>query len=123
MFEKLGGKEGISQLVDEFYHIMSTDPEAREVLATHATSELKISAQKLKAFLSGWTGGPQDYLNTYGHRRRRMRHAPFHISATEAQQWLQCMRKALGKSKMSNEEQAELLHAFKGVTEMLINQA
>lgn len=123
MFEKLGGKDGISKLVDDFYLTMSSDSEAKEVFATHHGYDLKVSAQKLKAFLSGWTGGPQDYLNTYGHPRLRMRHSQFSISPVEAEQWLNCMRKALNKSEMSKEDQLELITALENVTQMLINQS
>jgi len=122
MYELLGGREGIDRIVDDFYRIMATDPEFNEVHATHTGRDLKISAQKLKAFLSGWTGGPQDYLNTYGHPRLRMRHSPFQITQAEATQWHACMRKALSLSKMSSTQQEELLNALEGVTQMLINR-
>ena len=122
MYEKLGGKDGIAKVVDEFYRLMSTDPEFREVFATHHGRDIKESAAKLKAFLSGWTGGPQDYMNTYGHPRLRMRHSPFAITKVEAQQWHDCMRKALSKSEMSPEDQAELLAALENVTTMLVNR-
>ena len=57
MFEALGGQLVIDKLVEDFYHIMRTDPAAKECLASHAGREMKESAEKLKAFLSGWLGG------------------------------------------------------------------
>lgn len=122
MYDKLGQREGIAKLVDEFYRLMSTEASFARVYATHAGHDLKVSATKLKAFLAGWTGGPQDYLNTYGHPRLRMRHAPFAITPVEAQEWHDCMRRALKTTTMSSADQEELLAALRGVTEMLINR-
>jgi len=119
VYDKLGGFNVIDKLVDDFYEIMSTDPLAAECFATHAGREIRESAEKLKAFLSGWTGGPQLYLEKYGHPRLRMRHFPFKIGAKEGDQWLYCMRKALVKSPIANEVQEELMVAFQGIVNML----
>mgnify|MGYP003387186208 CR=1 FL=1 len=121
MYEKLGGRTGINEIVDDFYRIMATDPAAREVHATHTGRELADSAKKLKAFLSGWTGGPQDYLETYGHPRLRMRHNAFTITKVEADQWHTCMRKALALSPVEKDVQELILKSFEEVTQMLIN--
>lgn len=121
-YEEIGGALGVETLVDDFYHIMSTDPKARECLATHSGRELKDSAEKLKLFLTGWLGGPQLYVEKHGHPRLRMRHFPFSISKVEADQWLYCMEKALSHSNIRRELQVELLSALAGVTQMLINQ-
>lgn len=119
MYERLGGFEVIDKLVDDFYEIMSTDPVAADCFATHSGREIRESAEKLKAFLSGWTGGPQLYLEKYGHPRLRMRHFPFKIGPKEADQWLYCMRKALANSPIEPGVQEHLMVAFKNVTDML----
>lgn len=122
MYQQLGEREGIRRLVERFYQIMASDPAAQAVHKTHEGRELKISAEKLTAFLTGWTGGPPDYLSTYGHPRLRIRHAPFTISKTEADQWLWCMQEALAESPLSETDREQLLAAFQNVTEMLINR-
>jgi hemoglobin len=119
MYDKIGAFDVIDKLVDDFYEIMSTDPLAQECFATHSGRDIRISAEKLKFFLSGWTGGPQLYLEKYGHPRLRMRHFPFKIGPKEADQWLYCMRKALQKSPIDPGMQEELLNAFAQVTTML----
>lgn len=119
MYEKLGGFEVIDKLVDDFYEIMSTDPVAEDCFATHSGRDIRESAEKLKAFLSGWTGGPQLYLEKYGHPRLRMRHFPFKIGPKEGDQWLYCMRKALAKSPIDPGIQEQLLSSFQQVTDML----
>lgn len=119
MYEKIGGLEVIDKLVNDFYEIMSTDPVAEDCFATHSGRDIRDSAEKLKYFLSGWTGGPQLYLEKHGHPRLRMRHFPFKIGPKEADQWLYCMRKALAKSTIDPGMQEQLMTAFSQVTEML----
>jgi hemoglobin len=119
MYEKIGGLEVIDKLVNDFYEMMSTDPVAEDCFATHLGRDIRESAEKLKFFLSGWTGGPQLYLEKHGHPRLRMRHFPFKIGPKEADQWLYCMRKALAKSTIDPGMQEELLVAFEQVTTML----
>lgn len=119
MYEQIGGFEVIDRLVDDFYEIMSTDPVAKECFATHSGRDIRESAEKLKFFLSGWTGGPQLYMEKYGHPRLRMRHFPFTIGVKEADQWLYCMRKALSRSSIEAGIQEQLMQSFQQVTEML----
>ena len=119
MYEQIGGFEVIDKLVDDFYSIMSTDPYAQDCLATHSGRDIRESAEKLKFFLSGWTGGPQLYMEKYGHPRLRMRHFPFTIGVKEADQWLYCMRKALANSSIHPGIQEQLMQSFQQVTEML----
>lgn len=120
MFEAIGGQEVIDKLVDDFYEIMSTDPVAKDCFATHAGKDIADSAHKLKYFLSGWLGGPQLYLEKFGHPRLRMRHNPFPIGVKEAEQWLYCMKKALQKSTISPEIQQQMYESFVHVAQMLI---
>jgi hemoglobin len=120
MYNEIGGQIVIDKLVDDFYHVMSTDSAAQDCLATHAGRDIQESAHKLKYFLSGWLGGPQLYLEKFGHPRLRMRHAPFSIGTKEAQQWLYCMKKALEQSSISAPLQEQLMAGFTHVAEMLI---
>lgn len=122
MYDQIGGFEVIDKLVNDFYEIMSTDPVAEDCFATHSGRDIRESAEKLKAFLSGWTGGPPLYLEKYGHPRLRMRHFPFKIGAKEADQWLYCMRKALAKSPIDPGLQEQMMNAFSQVTQMIQNQ-
>lgn len=94
LYELLGGETGVRALVDRFYDLMDSSPEAKDIRALHAAS-LKQSREKLFMFLTGWSGGPQLYIEKFGHPRLRMRHMPFAIGERERDQWLWCMNKAL----------------------------
>ncbi|MCU0633459.1 MAG: group II truncated hemoglobin [Gemmatimonadaceae bacterium] len=95
----LGGDAAVRMLVDRFYDLMDTAPEAVHIRALHARS-LKVSREKLYKYFSGWMGGPPLYEAEYGHPRLRMRHFPFPIGARERDEWLWCMDRALEEQEM-----------------------
>lgn len=94
LYELLGGETGIRKLVDRFYDLVDTSPEAGQIRSLLPKS-LERPREKLFMFLSGWSGGPQLYIEKYGHPRLRMRHMPFSIGETERDQWVWCMHRAL----------------------------
>jgi hemoglobin len=117
----MGGAEGIRRLVDRFYDIMDTRPEAANVRALHATN-LKVSREKLFMFMSGWLGGPPIYVEKYGHPRLRMRHFPFAIGARERDEWLWCMEQALGEHEAPAELRSELTLKLRNLAFHMQNQ-
>lgn len=98
LFETLGGLKTIEILVHRFYELMDTLPEVKTIRDMHPL-DLTDSASKLILFLQGWSGGPQTYIEKYGHPRLRARHLPFKIGQQERDQWLYCMYKALDECK------------------------
>ena len=56
-YELLGGADGVRTLVERFYQLMDTLPEAARIRALHP-ADLHGSTDKLYKFLSGWLGGP-----------------------------------------------------------------
>ncbi|MFN9140624.1 MAG: group II truncated hemoglobin [Betaproteobacteria bacterium] len=90
----LGGDPAVRALVDRFYDLMDLEPVYRELRAVHG-SELTAARDKLYWFLSGWLGGPNHYIERFGHPRLRARHLPFAIGLTERNQWLACMGQAM----------------------------
>lgn len=121
-YELLGGDAGVRWIVDRFYDLMDSAPEAVHVRALHATS-LKSSREKLYLFLTGWTGGPQLYIERYGHPRLRMRHFPFAIGARERDEWLWCMDRALAEHEMPEELRAHLRERLHQLADHMRNQA
>ncbi|PXW96501.1 hemoglobin [Sphaerotilus hippei] len=93
-FEMLGGEARIRALVDRFYDLMDLEPGLRELRAAHG-STLDSARDKLFWFLCGWLGGPQHYIERFGHPRLRARHLPFSIGILERDQWVACMHQAM----------------------------
>jgi hemoglobin len=94
LFDTLGGADGVRALVDRFYTLMDTLPEAAVIRAMHP-ADLTESADKLYEFLSGWAGGPPLYVAKRGHPRLRGRHMPFAVDTSAATAWMLCMTQAL----------------------------
>jgi len=109
LYDLIGGETGLRALVERFYDMMDSAPEAAQIRALHPKS-LKQSREKLFMFLSGWSDGPSLYIEKYGHPRLRQRHMPFPIGKAERDQWLWCMDKALAESPFD----AQLIEYLKG---------
>lgn len=120
-YELIGGEAGIHRLVDRFYDIMDTAPEASNVRALHASS-LKSSREKLFLYLTGWTGGPQLYVERYGHPRLRARHMPFTIGVRERDEWLWCMERAVAEHDMPDALRAVLWQRLRELADFMRNQ-
>lgn len=73
-------------------------------------------------FLSGWSGGPQLYVERFGHPRLRMRHMPFSIGSVERDQWLWCMNKALNESGIEPRVVEFLKNHFAEAADFMRNQ-
>ncbi|HQU37682.1 MAG TPA: group II truncated hemoglobin, partial [Anaerolineales bacterium] len=116
-----GGETGVRKLVDRFYDLMDTSPEAADIRAIHPKS-LKQSREKLFMFLTGWSGGPQLYIESRGHPALRMRHAPFSIGETESSQWEWCMHKALDEMEIDSAVHDYLKNHFSDATKFLRNR-
>lgn len=120
-FDQLGGDAGIRALVDRFYDLMDTAPEAANIRTLHAKS-LKVSRDKLYKFMSGWTGGPQLYVEEYGHPRLRMRHFPFTIGERERDEWMWCMDRALAEHEAPEELKSFLRERLQQLADHMRNQ-
>jgi hemoglobin len=93
-FELVGGEPAIHALVERFYDLMDLEPGYAALRAAHGP-DLASAREKLNWFLCGWMGGPQHYVERFGHPRLRMRHMPFKIGILERDQWLACMDQAM----------------------------
>ena len=121
-YEIIGGEAGVRELVDHFYDHMDQLDAAKDVRKLHAKS-LRVSREKLFLFLSGWLGGPDLYVQKYGHPRLRARHMPFTIGIRERDQWMLCMRRALGDMDLEKGFRDRLENAFLATADHMRNQA
>ncbi len=122
LYELIGGESGLKSLVERFYDIIDSAPEATRLRGLHPKS-LKQSREKFFLFLSGWTGGPQLYVERFGHPRLRMRHMPFSIGVVERDQWVWCMNKALDESNIDPPVVEYLKGRFAETADFLRNRA
>jgi len=124
-FELLGGEEQgmetLRNLVETFYDIMDSDPKAQPIRAMHP-ADLTSAREKLFMFLTGWTGGPQLYIERYGHPMLRKRHLPFAVDESARDQWMYCMIKAMHQLKMDEALMTKLAGQLYGVADFMRNQ-
>jgi hemoglobin len=120
-YERIGGEEGVRKLVDSFYDLMDKQEDLRGIRELHAKS-LKASREKLFLFLSGWLGGPQLYVEKYGHPRLRQRHVAFAIGESERDQWMNCMIQAMRDVGLEEELRNELAAAFQKTSDFMRNK-
>jgi len=125
LFDLLGGEPDatnqIRAIVEAFYDVMDTDEKAKTIRQMHP-EDLTSSREKLFMFLSGWTGGPQLYIERYGHPFLRRRHLPFKIGEEERDQWIYCMTKGMLNLKMEEEKIKALLNALYPIADFMRNQ-
>ena len=120
-FDILGGEGAVRALVDRFYDLMDLEPAYRDLRAMHPTT-LAGSRDKLHWFLCGWLGGPQHYVERFGHPMLRARHLPFSIGIAERDQWLACMRQAMTELQVEPAMAQRLAEAFFNTADWMRNR-
>lgn len=121
LFEQMGGEENVRKLVDRFYDLMELEPDYAVLRSLHA-SDLQMARDKLFWFLCGWMGGPNHYIERFGHPKLRARHLPFAIGIEERNQWLACMHQAMQEVGLNQVFQERLLHSFTQVADWMRNR-
>lgn len=111
LFAMLGGEPAVRALVERFYDLMELEPQFAAVRATHGPS-LDDARQKLFWFLCGWLGGPDHYIERFGHPRLKARHMPFVIGIRERDEWLACMDRAMTETGVAPALHERLNHSF-----------
>lgn len=120
-YERIGGEAKIRELVDRFYALMDQRDDTQPLRQMHA-KDLRVSREKLFMFLSGWLGGPQLYMEKYGHPRLRQRHMPFAVDTAARDQWMSCMVQAMADVGIEEEMRKELEAAFFKTADFMRNQ-
>lgn len=120
-FELLGGEPVVRQLVDRFYDLMDLEPAYAGLRALHPEA-LEGSRDKLHWFLCGWLGGPQHYVERFGHPRLRARHLPYPIGIAERDQWMDCMVQAMRDLQIDDTLAARLAESFFGTADWMRNK-
>ncbi len=117
----MGGEQAILTLVDRFYFFMDTVPQAQRIPAIHQTN-LDSAKSKLFKYLSGWLGGPNLFIEEFGHPMLRARHLPFAIGEVERDQWMLCMNKALAEMTLDSQLKINIQNALQLLATHMINQ-
>ncbi|WP_299693469.1 group II truncated hemoglobin [Hydrocarboniphaga sp.] len=121
LYELLGGETGLRRLVDAFYDRMDREASCAGIRGLHPDS-LSGSRDKFFWFLCGWSGGPDLYLQRFGHPRLRARHLPYPIGESERDQWLSCMQGAMTEAEVPEPVRRRLTSSFFQTADWMRNQ-
>lgn len=121
LYELIGGAEKLREMVDRFYDLMELEPEFSGIRILHPPS-IDGSRDKLFWFLSGWMGGPDLYIEQFGHPRLRARHLSFSIGVSERDQWLRCMAWAMQDVGIAEGLQQHLMTSFYQTADWMRNK-
>lgn len=117
------GAETVTQIALRFYEVMAD--EEKELAATHELDDdgriVRSMQERFALFLVGWLGGPQLYIEQYGHPRLRMRHQHIKIDKSKRDAWLRCMATALDDANLGKPLREFLDERFYAMADHLIN--
>jgi hemoglobin len=121
VYDSLGGEDALRHLVDRFYDLMDLEPQYAVLREAHFAS-LDNARDKLFWFLSGFLGGPNHYIDRFGHPMLRARHLPIKIGVSQRDQWLACMQQAIDDEKIGAEVAQALMKSLQGTADWMRNQ-
>ncbi|PKY09908.1 hemoglobin-like protein [Acidithiobacillus marinus] len=118
----LGGENAVRTLVNRFYDLMDSEAQWRSPLREMHPKDLSESKEKLFLFLSGWLGGPDLYVQKFGHPRLRARHASFPVDDQARDQWMACMLRAMQEQEMPPELYEHLQTSLQRTADFMRNR-
>lgn len=113
------GEDGFERLVAAFYRQIPADDVLGPLYQGH---DLDGAERRLRDFLRFRFGGPSTYLETRGHPRLRMRHAPFAIGTAARDRWVQLMNRALDEASLPEQVHTALKTFFGSTATFLMNR-
>ena len=117
IYENLGGAEGLHRLVEVFYEKVQLHPKLSPLFPADITPVLEKQYQ----FLSQFFGGPTLYSDLHGHPMMRARHMHIPITPERAEDWLDCMKKALEETAVEEPLRSFVLSRLAGPANHFVN--
>ena len=117
-YDEIGGLETIRAIVTKFYEGVAADPVLRPL---YPEADLGPAAERLTLFLAQYWGGPTTYSQNRGHPRLRMRHAPFAVTPTARDHWLQHFRDGLDSVALTPEQHAQFWDYATHAAQFMVN--
>lgn len=109
LYERIGGEPALRALVDAFYDLVENDPDAEVLHVLHLKGH-GVAHSRIEQFnfLSGFLGGPQLYIERYGHSNVKEMHRHVEVGPAERDAWISCMARAVERVGLAPDA-AELL--------------
>jgi hemoglobin len=121
LYDRLGSEAGVQRLVTLFYDHMDSHKAAKHIRSLHQ-AELSDSRQKLFEYFSGWFGGPQLFVNKYGHPRLKARHNHVTIGLEDRDAWLVCLYAAMDEMSLDKNLYKDLVEKIEPMADHMRNK-
>jgi len=115
-YDRLGA-EPFWRIARAFYARIDVHPRLRPMFPADLEDAIRNQAE----FLIQYFGGPQTYSDRKGHPRLRMRHAPFRIDLQARNDWVECMRGALGDAEIPPDAIDSMMRYFEHTATFMMN--
>ena len=112
------GEEGFRRMVAAFYRQVPGDDILGPMYPAH---DMAGAEQRLLDFLVFRFGGPDRYIQSRGHPRLRMRHAPFRVTAAGRDRWVKLMETAMREADVPEAAHPPLRKFFRDAATFMIN--
>lgn len=122
ILEQFGGENALRELVEHFYDLIETLPQAARLRELHQEGHgLAHTRVQQFDFLSGFMGGRPYFMETHRHMNVREIHAHVPILDEDAEVWLQIMDRALAELGHKGAHVERLRSSFRKVAMVLVN--
>lgn len=118
LYQRLGGREAIKQVVDDFVANLAADPRVNARFKGLDAAKMAKLQTDLADQICDATGGPCAYLG----RDMKTVHAGMKITEAEWNATVEDLVKTLNKFKVGPKEQQELLSALGGMKKDIVGQ-
>ena len=122
-YDAIGGYPTIAKIVARFYEGVAGDEVLRPL---YPEEDLGPAEERFRLFLVQYWGGPTTYSDSRGHPRLRMRHAPFAVTPTAKDHWLQHFGDALDEvhadGTITDEQRAQFWDYVTHAAQFMVNQ-
>jgi len=118
LYQRLGGREAIKQVVDDFVANLAADPRVNARFKGLDAAKMTKLQTDLADQICDVTGGPCAYLG----RDMKTVHAGMNITEAEWNATVEDLVKTLNKFKVGPKEQQELLSALGGMKKDIVGQ-
>jgi hemoglobin len=116
LYERLGGYDTISEIIDEFLKKMFTDPQVGKYFIGMGTDTREQLRQKNKLLMCKNTGGPCKIIN----REMKLAHAGLGVTDSDWQVTLSHLAGTLESLKVGEQEQRELLQLISSLKKYIV---
>ena len=122
LVDLVGGEAGVHRLVNRFYDLMESRPEAAEIHRLHFRGHgLNHTRQQQVDFMIGFMGGRQHYRETHGHMDVREIHEHVPIRTPDAEVWLETWELAVRDCGLNGPHMDKLQSVLRRAALMLVN--